>query len=858
MSKTLGRRAAADPVRLRQLSGLLDEALDLPPAEREAWLSNLGAEHQALAPRLRQLLADAQVETGAFMQRPAAARLGPWGDLFPVPDREGDRVGPYRLIEEIGVGGMATVWLAERDDGSLNRRVALKLPRTGWSDGLVQRMARERDLLAALEHQHIARLYDAGVTPTGRPWLAMEHVRGQPIDAWCRDHRPTVAGILSLVLQVCDALAHAHARLIVHRDLKPANILVTTEGAVRLVDFGVGKLLQDEPHAGQPLTQALGQALTPDYASPEQLAGGPLTVATDVYSLGVVLYELLAGGRPYRLQGQGAVALDRAILSADIQHASRRAVTAARSKELKGNLDAVLAKALARAPAQRYRTADALADDLKRHLHGQAVAARRVGTVELALRALRRHRQALALGLGAVAALGVGVGYGATALVASVATAGAAAASWQARQARRGRLVAERGAQRAQALQECVLEVFRVGAHAREGRRAHQITLHEALELMRSRFEARLEAQPAERITLWCALAEVYHSVELPDAVFELYERALQLARTDASLEVGRLLYVLDVRLIKAFHHQRFDRFEAWLRELEDAVAPHGVLHPARQATAIYMRTRWQLLMDDPACSPKVVATRMQQVEHLLAQHEPTAPIRAHAAAMAIYALMGDDRTAQALEMADRLVALGRLQPDRQEDLAHALSVRGHVRLRQAGGRPTRAGARVDLDEAARRYAQHSGLDHFLTLQNAVLQGHAWVLDGQTQAGLALARDAVAVISRKREGERKHAQVLEWLGRAELDAGECLSAAATLERALALWQQFQGPAPMRAAGAAVALARARAMAGDERGAREMIEWMHQAATPPQGLDERLRREERELLHALQALRAGAA
>ena len=200
--------------------------------------------------------------------------------------RTGDVVGPYRLIREIASGGMGSVWMAERVDGALHRQVALKLPRLSWGAGLAERMARERDIGALLEHPHIARLYDAGVDHRGRPFLAFEYIDGERIDAWCAQQELSIRARLRLFLQVAQAVAHAHARLVVHRDLKPSNVLVTADGAVHLLDFGIAKLLRESRSDETGLTQALGQAMTPGYASPEQLRGEPVTVASDVYSLG--------------------------------------------------------------------------------------------------------------------------------------------------------------------------------------------------------------------------------------------------------------------------------------------------------------------------------------------------------------------------------------------------------------------------------------------------------------------------------------------------------------------------------------------------------------------------------------------
>jgi serine/threonine-protein kinase len=317
-----------DPDRLKRVNNLLEVALALPESERQHWLDSLPPDQQSLVPVLSSMLARAGQEADSFLRQPFS--LATAGDQASqaTGDQPGSEVGPYRLIKELGAGGMATVWLAERTDGVLQRQVALKLPHASWVHGLAQRMAREREILAVLEHPRIARLYDAGVTPEGRPWMALECVTGAPIDSYCEEHKLDVRQRLELFLQVTDAVAHAHARLIVHRDLKPSNILVTPGGEVRLLDFGVAKLLEEEPAGAANLTRLVGSAATPGYASPEQIGCRPITVATDVYSLGIVLYELLVGQRPYQLTHNSGAALERAILSAE---------TPAASTQVKGN-----------------------------------------------------------------------------------------------------------------------------------------------------------------------------------------------------------------------------------------------------------------------------------------------------------------------------------------------------------------------------------------------------------------------------------------------------------------------------------------------------------------------------------------
>ena len=323
------------------LNGLLDRALDLHPAERLAWIDSLGTEYDALKPRLRDLLSNDVA--------PRTSQLLDTIPKFPdVPDDEdgtpsaetGDLVGPYRLLHELGAGGMATVWLAERHDGLIPRPVALKLPRGYWGrTAFGERLTRERDILATLTHPNIARLYDAGITAAGQPYLALEYVEGGRIDEFIRDAGLDVRKRLALFLQVTDAVAYAHAQLVVHRDLKPSNILVTTDGQVRLLDFGIAKLLEQGEARESELTERSGRALTPDYASPEQIAGTPIGTASDVYSLGVVLYELLTRVRPYRLAHDSRGALEEAILQVDPARPSDVAEERSTRKALRGDVD---------------------------------------------------------------------------------------------------------------------------------------------------------------------------------------------------------------------------------------------------------------------------------------------------------------------------------------------------------------------------------------------------------------------------------------------------------------------------------------------------------------------------------------
>ena len=378
-------------LQIAQMSRLLDEALPLDPAERRLWLERLPPEHQELVPALRKaLLTGGSQATGRNGLKTLPKLCGPKveANVTTATDpKRGARIGPYELIRPLGTGGMAEVWLARRADGAFKREVALKLPKlTHLRGDLEQRFTRERDILASLEHPLIARFYDAGIDPNGLPYLAMEYVRGERLTTWCDTHRLGVRHRLKLVLQVLDALQYAHAHQVIHRDIKPSNILVNEAGQVRLLDFGIAKLLAQDVEQS-PLTVVYGRALTPEYASPELARGDRAEPTSDVYSLGVLLYELLTGRPPYRITAADTAALlEQTIVAAAVTRPSlnvspeagaARSVTQAKLiRQLRGDLDAISLKALAKTSSERYASAGALASDLQRYLNGQPVTAR--------------------------------------------------------------------------------------------------------------------------------------------------------------------------------------------------------------------------------------------------------------------------------------------------------------------------------------------------------------------------------------------------------------------------------------------------------------------------------------------------
>ncbi|MEM6325719.1 MAG: serine/threonine-protein kinase [Bacteroidota bacterium] len=398
-----------DPDRWRRIDALFEAVADLAPEARAA---RLDQEPDAEVRREVEALLAAEADATGFF-RSLADEIAPHDGL-----RAGDRVGPYVLAERVGEGGMGTVWRAERDDGTFAQTVALKTLRAGDA----RRFAAERQILARLEHPAIARILDGGLTPDGRPYFAMEFVDGEPITAYADRHGLSVDERLALFAQVCEAVQFAHARLVVHRDLKPSNVFVASprEGgesqlsvagksagrsatgpsplaplpSVKLLDFGIAKALDGDGT----LTQTAAP-LTPAYAAPEQVRGEEVTTATDVYALGVLLYELLTGTRPYHLDTRARAAMERAILETEptrpseaVTQETADAPRLSRAKRLRGDLDHICLAALRKEPEARYPSAEALASDVRRHLSGEPVEARGPSATYRLRRFARRHR----------------------------------------------------------------------------------------------------------------------------------------------------------------------------------------------------------------------------------------------------------------------------------------------------------------------------------------------------------------------------------------------------------------------------------------------------------------------------------
>ena len=423
----------------------------------------------------------------------------------------GHRIGPYRLLEPLGRGGMGEVWRAERVDGQLKRQVALKLPvLAGRLSVLAQRFARERDIVGALAHPHIARLYDAGIAEDGQPYLALELVDGLPITDHCQQQALPVRERVQLMLQVMQAVQHAHANLVIHRDLKPGNVLVTPQGQAMLLDFGIAKLLLGESTVAPEteLTMVGGRAMTLEYAAPEQIDGAPISIATDIWALGTLLYELVAGRRPFT--GGHRHALEQAVLRAE----PARPCPSTLPRAAAADLDTIVLKALKKRPFERYATVEAFADDLRRWLKGEAVQAQPDSRGYRLRRFVARHRTAVAT---------------ASALAAFLLLAGGFSMQ-QARVAEQQSRIARAEAETAQAVQQFLEGIFKANSGDQtDPIKARQRTAKELLDEGAARIERGLAEAPEAKLRVLALLSDMY--ADMGD-----YQQQVALRRTAVAL----------------------------------------------------------------------------------------------------------------------------------------------------------------------------------------------------------------------------------------------------------------------------------------------------------------------------------
>ncbi|MCG8459971.1 MAG: serine/threonine-protein kinase [Holophagales bacterium] len=508
-----------EPERYGRIDRTFAAALELPEGDRAAYLDQVCTGDSHLRRRVEALL---EADRGAadFLHEPLG-RIAPEGVRDEILEADERLFPDYRLLRVLGHSAMASVYLAARKGDLEGQLVVLKLLLGGPGQAhLRRRFRREQAILAHLRHPHIARLSDAARAPDGRPYLVLEYIEGLPIDVYCDRRGLGIAGRVALFRGLCSAVQHAHQNLLVHRDLKPANILITPGGEPKLLDFGIAKSLHPERFRGDGATTRFGERpMTPRYASPEQVRGEPITVASDVYSLGVVLYELLAGRSCYADTGPGSHGLERAICETEPEPPSRHA-DPARARQLRGDLDAIVTKALAKDPAGRYATVERLADDLGRWLEMRPVSVRAPTFAYRARKLVERNRRAV-IATAAVAALLVGFVITLLAQNARLERQRMAAVA-----ARDTATVERRTAEEALAF---LLGLFRQASPIHQ--RGREPTVSQILEVGVESLPGRLEEQPEVQATLLDALGRIYSDLGRPDRGSELLARAVELRR---------------------------------------------------------------------------------------------------------------------------------------------------------------------------------------------------------------------------------------------------------------------------------------------------------------------------------------
>jgi eukaryotic-like serine/threonine-protein kinase len=804
-----------------RLFKLLDTALELEEPARATWVEQLTGDEAALKSPLLELLAQhAKIETAEFLAQPAQAAAAFMASGIADSQetlRPDAIIGQYKLLREIGRGGMGTVWLAERAD-YIKRQVALKLPYAGpLQSQLAARFARERDILAALTHPSIARLYDAGAAESGQPFLAMEYVEGRPINEYCDEHKLDIRKRIELFLQVLRAVQYAHANLVVHRDLKPNNILVTSDGQAKLLDFGIAKLVSEGEINETALTQFGGRALTPDYASPEQIAGGTINTGSDVYSLGVMFFELLTGQRPYKLKRDSRGALEDAILNAQTPPPSHVAISdeAAEArgcsrdklrKQLAGDLDVVALKALKKSPLERYATVEAFAQDIERYLNNQPVLAQADSAWYRARKFVARNKVIVAATLAVMMAL----------------LAGLLSTSWQAQRARVE-------AQRAQAVRGFLVKLF--SASNPEEARGKVISAREMLDRGAQNLDKELSDQPDVLADLHREVAAIYLNMGLSLSAKPHIDRALylykSLHRDDGADYLDALVQLAEVQLEEA----QYDDTRATNREGAE-LARRNFGEP----------NRWQGLFLAGFASAEMEQGRPKDAERLILQAldaQRSATTEMSRDYMTLLTMLGDIylNTGEYPKARDTFIkakALAKTVPQHEVtdglvcayDLARAL-----YNLRDY------AGAKRELIEALPVFDQYVGPQHDRTINTrgllaltltelgdiaAAIQvqsdnvkyaserstvdeealqiqkttlARTFIVAGRYADAVALVKPALAFLDNKYSSPTRSRERARWLlGRAELGTGAYLEAVQTLEQAVQNASQIQGAA----------------------------------------------------------------
>jgi hypothetical protein len=788
----------------RRLNQLMDQALDLEPQARAGFIATACAGDAALREHMDAWLAALEA-SGEFMERAhdeAAPGTGRLLQAAFVPLPEGARIGAYRVERLLGRGGMGEVYAAARADGQFEQQVAIKLIHAEFAHEPALFLA-ERRILAGLEHPGITRLFDGGLSDDGRPYMVMERVEGRDLLSWCTEEKLGLEARLRLFIRLCEAVAYAHRRLVVHRDIKPGNVLVTAEGQPKLLDFGIAHLV-GAAAAADPEARL---RLTPAYAAPEQLCGGEITTATDVYALGGLLYRLLSGKPPHELGGLPApLALERAVNETPPPPSTVAGNAPVPARRLRGDLDAIVLKALARDPQARYAGAAGLARDLQRWLDHEPVEAVRARPGYLLGRFVRRHRllsaAAAAVLLTVLAALGVIAGY--------------------ARQLRLQRDIARNEADAAQQVTDYLVSLFEAVSPARTG--GKPVEPRSLVDQGRAQLEAQLKDQPLLQARLLGTVGALYCELGLSEECRRNLERALATQRGDprANPAVTAQLLYWQGRAYSA----ETDYARAGLVLAEALRGLQAQQPPRKAAIAAALTALGHVQRAQQEIAPSIAA--LEQARSLLrdAQGADTLESAETLGSLALsYQEAG--RTADAIALAGQRVALVRQRLggsdlrtyDALDDYAEVMATAGRNAEAESARREAAAGyARIYGPLAQRTLDTESDLGNFLMYEGHLAEADEWMrkaLDGYREL--------------EGPGSRDYALALRHRGGVRYYRGDYAGAAEDFQQAQRLLQQLYGDGSIDTHVARLNLGRSLAAQGQARHAAELL----QPELPPQ-------------------------
>ncbi len=717
----------------RRLSDLMDQALDLPPDQRADFATAACTGDAALLKKMRDWLAALDADS-EFMEH--AHTLGSTTENVFVPLPEGSRIGAYRVEHLLGRGGMGEVYAAARDDGQFEQLVAIKLINAEFAHEPALFLA-ERRILAGLEHPGITRLFDGGLSGDGRPYMVMERVDGQDLLSWCRSHRLGLEARLQLFIQLCEAMGYAHRRLVVHRDIKPSNVLVTAAGTPKLLDFGIAHLIG----AAKPAADAGSLRLTPAYAAPEQLAGGEITTATDVYALGGLLYRLLTDRPPLELSGlPAALAIDRAVNEtppppSTAVKAGGKGLIAPR--RLRGDLDAIVLKALAKDPQERYANAGGLEQDLRRYLRREPVDAVRATPGYLLSRFVDRHRL-----LSAAASLVLLTVLSALVLILHYAG-----------QLRVQRDIARNEANAAQQVTDYLISLFNAVSPARTG--GKPIEPRTLVDQGKAQLEEQLKDQPLLRARLLGTVGALYCELGLSEECRRNVERALQMQRADPGAD-AQITAQLHYWLGQAYSAET-DYSDAE-RSLRESLAQMETQQPPRNnAIAATLTTLGYVLRSQQKIPDSIAALERAR---LLLRNARGADSLDSAETLGSLALSYQEagRTDAAILLAQQRIELVRqgLGPsdlryfDALDDYAEVMASAGHGAQAEQARREVVAGySRIYGAVSQRTLDAKSNLGNFLMYEGHLVEATAWMnqaLDGYRELESVESRDYAATL----------------------------------------------------------------------------------------------------------------